>query len=114
MGLKHERHFARLLLCQTAVCTNYYVLIFIFFSFITISGAVKITPGHDHVDFEVGQRHGLEIMDILNDDGTLKEDTLLIGGMSRFQARKKLREALCQLGLYHGEMAHATVLPLCR
>ena len=38
------------------------------------TGAVKITPAHDQNDYEVGMRHGLEFINILNDDGTLNEN----------------------------------------
>ncbi|GFS07110.1 valine--tRNA ligase [Elysia marginata] len=77
------------------------------------TGAVKITPGHDHTDYEVGRRHDLPIIEMLADDGTLLPHLPLVGGQHRFEARAKLREALCLLGFYHGEQPHPTVLPLC-
>jgi valyl-tRNA synthetase len=39
------------------------------------TGAVKITPAHDQNDYEVGVRHNLEFINILNDDGTLNENS---------------------------------------
>ena len=64
------------------------------------TGVLKVTPAHDKADFEIGQRHNLEIIDVLNPDGTLNE---LAGeefaGMDRFEARKKAAEKLLELGL---------------
>ena len=63
------------------------------------SGALKITPAHDKVDFEVGQRHKLPPIDVLNADGTLNE---LAGpelaGLDRFAGRKKAAELLKESG----------------
>jgi valyl-tRNA synthetase len=64
------------------------------------TGVLKVTPAHDKADFEIGQRHDLEIVDILNPDGTLNA---LAGpefvGMDRFEARKRAVERLRDLGL---------------
>jgi valyl-tRNA synthetase len=64
------------------------------------TGVLKVTPAHDKVDFEIGQRHGLEIIDVLNPDGTLNA---LAGaefvGVDRFDARKLAVEKLRELGL---------------
>ncbi len=63
------------------------------------AGALKVTPAHDKVDFEIGQRHGLPVIDSINADGTMNE---LAGpelaGMERFAARKKAAEILEQRG----------------
>ena len=53
------------------------------------SGAVKITPAHDINDFEVGQRHNLEKIVVINKDGTLNEKCLDYAGMDRFVAREE-------------------------
>ena len=59
------------------------------------SGAVKITPAHDFNDFEVGKRHNLELLNILNDDGSLNENCPAeYQGMDRFDARKQVVKAL--------------------
>jgi valyl-tRNA synthetase len=58
------------------------------------TGALKITPAHDQNDFEIGQRHGLEIVDILNEDGTLNELAIILVGEDRFAARKKIKGLL--------------------
>jgi valyl-tRNA synthetase len=71
------------------------------------SGALKITPAHDKVDFEVGQRHKLEPIDVLTADGKLNE---LAGpelaGMDRFAGRKKAAELLKELGALVKEEAY--------
>lgn len=62
------------------------------------TGAVKITPAHDPNDFEVGDRHGLEKINILNDDGTLNENAGKYAGFDRYEARRKLVEELKHRG----------------
>src|SRR5690606_26973916 len=52
------------------------------------TGALKVTPGHDPVDFEIGERHGLEILNIMNLDGTLNEYAGDYAGLERFEARR--------------------------
>ncbi len=54
------------------------------------SGAVKITPAHDPNDFEVGKRHDLEVIRIMNDDGSLNDRAGAYAGMSREEARAKI------------------------
>ena len=63
------------------------------------TGAVKITPAHDPVDFEVAQRHDLPQINIMNPDATLNENAGPYRGMERFAARKKLLEDLEKDGL---------------
>ena len=64
------------------------------------SGAVKITPAHDPNDFEVGMRHNLEIIRVMNDDGTMNEKAgAAYCGLDRMVARKKVEEDLTALGL---------------
>jgi valyl-tRNA synthetase len=59
------------------------------------AGALKVTPAHDKVDFEIGQRHCLPIIDALNADGTLNEFAgPELAGMERFAGRKKAAEIL--------------------
>ena len=71
------------------------------------SGALKITPAHDKVDNEVGLRHGLPVIDILNADATLNE---LAGpelaGLDRFAARKKAAVLLAECGALVGEESY--------
>jgi valyl-tRNA synthetase len=63
------------------------------------TGAVKVTPAHDPVDFEIGQRHKLAIINIMNNDATLNDNAGPYKGMDRFEARKKIVEDLQNLGL---------------
>jgi valyl-tRNA synthetase len=62
------------------------------------TGALKITPAHDTNDLEIGKRHDLEIIDVLNDDGTLNENGLEFKGQDRFEAREKVAEKLKEDG----------------
>ncbi|MBR5659757.1 MAG: valine--tRNA ligase [Lachnospiraceae bacterium] len=63
------------------------------------TGCVKITPAHDPNDFEVGKRHNLEEINILNDDATINENGGRYCGMDRYEARKAIVEELDRLGL---------------
>jgi valyl-tRNA synthetase len=54
------------------------------------SGALKVTPAHDVNDYEIGLRHGLQVIDILNDNGTLSPAAQLFVGLDRFEARKQI------------------------
>lgn len=58
------------------------------------TGVVKITPAHDPNDFEMGQRHHLDIINIMNDDGSLNENAGVYAGLSREEARSKIVEDL--------------------
>ena len=62
------------------------------------TGAVKITPAHDPNDFEVGKRHKLEEINILNDDGTINENGGKFAGMDRYEARKAIVKELEEEG----------------
>uniref|UniRef100_A0A8C4WJL3 Valine--tRNA ligase n=1 Tax=Gopherus evgoodei TaxID=1825980 RepID=A0A8C4WJL3_9SAUR len=64
------------------------------------TGAVKITPAHDHNDYEVGQRHGLDYVTIIDDSGCLINVPPPFLGMKRFEARGAVLEALKQKGLF--------------
>ncbi len=63
------------------------------------TGVVKITPGHDPNDFLVGERHGLPIVNILNDDATINENGGKFAGMDRYEARKEIVKELDEMGL---------------
>ena len=63
------------------------------------TGCVKITPAHDPNDFEVGRRHNLQEINILNDDATINELGGKYAGMDRYEARKAMVEDLDKLGL---------------
>lgn len=63
------------------------------------TGVVKITPGHDPNDFEVGVRHSLPIVNIMNDDATINENGGKYAGLDRYEARKQILEELKSEGL---------------
>ncbi len=62
------------------------------------TGCVKITPAHDPNDFEVGLRHNLPVVRVMNDDGTMNELAGEYCGMDRYECRKKLVKALEESG----------------
>lgn len=63
------------------------------------TGVVKITPAHDPNDFEVGNRHNLERIIVINPDGTMNENAFKYNGLDRFECRKQLVEDLEKEGL---------------
>ncbi len=62
------------------------------------TGCLKVTPAHDLNDYELGQKHNLPVIDILNDDGTLNEKAEIFVGEDRFIARKKVAKQLDEIG----------------
>ncbi|XP_042636050.1 valine--tRNA ligase-like, partial [Catharus ustulatus] len=77
------------------------------------TGAVKITPAHDAADFEVGQRHGLGVVSVIGEDGTMVNVPAPFQGMPRFQARSALLETLKARGLFRGVTENPMVVPIC-
>lgn len=71
------------------------------------TGCVKITPAHDPNDFEVGKRHGLEEINIMNDDATINELGGKYAGMDRYEARKAIVKDLEDLGLLVKVVPHS-------
>ncbi|WP_010099012.1 valine--tRNA ligase [Ornithinibacillus scapharcae] len=63
------------------------------------SGAVKITPAHDPNDFEIGNRHHLERVLVMNEDGTMNENAGKYEGMDRFECRKQIVKDLQEMGV---------------
>ena len=64
------------------------------------TGVLKVTPAHDKVDFEIGQRHKLPILDVLHPDGRINCPAVPeFDGLDRFEARKKAAEFLQENGL---------------
>ncbi|HLE12876.1 MAG: valine--tRNA ligase [Bdellovibrionales bacterium RIFOXYD12_FULL_39_22] len=87
------------------------------------TGCLKVTPGHDFNDFELGKRHNLEIVNILNKDGTLNENGLQYKGLTCSKARleiikelehleilKEIKEHIHQVG--HGERSGTVIEPM--
>jgi len=75
------------------------------------TGALKITPGHDPNDYEIGLRHNLELINIMNKDATLNENTGPYAGLDRFEARKKLWADMEAAGLTIRVEPHRHVVP---
>ncbi len=70
------------------------------------TGVVKITPAHDPNDFEVGKRHGLPEINIMNDDATINENGGRYAGMDRYEARDAIVKDLEELGYLTGIEDH--------
>ena len=78
------------------------------------TGAVKITPAHDPNDYEIGERHNLEQINIMNDDATLNENAgAEFEGLDRYAAREKVIEKFEELGLLEKIDDYEVVLPHC-
>ncbi len=74
------------------------------------TGALKVTPAHDINDYNLGLKHNLEIVDTLNEDGTMSEAAQLFIGMDRFAARKKIIEELREKNYLEKEEQYKTRL----
>ncbi|MDP9148636.1 MAG: valine--tRNA ligase, partial [Myxococcota bacterium] len=77
------------------------------------TGAVKVTPAHDFNDFATGRRHGLDEINILNEDGTLNANAGPFAGLDRKEARRAVKKALEESGLARGAKPHTLTLPRC-
>jgi valyl-tRNA synthetase len=78
------------------------------------TGAVKITPAHDPNDYEVGQRHDLPQIEVMNPDATMSENAGKdFAGLDRFAARQLVIEKFAELGLLEKEDDYEISLPLC-
>ncbi len=77
------------------------------------TGVLKITPAHDPNDFEVGQRHGLPLIDVMTEDGRMNSDAGAYAGMDRFEARKKAVADLQAQGLLEKIVDHTHAVGLC-
>ena len=62
------------------------------------TGCLKVTPAHDAHDYEIGLRHNLPVIDIIDDHGRLNEDAQILVGEDRFEARKKIAKKLEEAG----------------
>ena len=77
------------------------------------TGIVKVTPAHDPNDFEMGQRHGLEFINIMNPDGTMNENAGDYQGMDRFECRERLLADLQERNLLVKVVSHEHALGHC-
>jgi len=78
------------------------------------TGAVKVTPAHDPTDYEIGQRHGLEQVNVLNEDGTMNEEAGPFAGMDRFECREALVKQLEERGLLVGTADYSHSVGHCQ
>ncbi|XP_012725768.2 valine--tRNA ligase [Fundulus heteroclitus] len=77
------------------------------------TGAVKITPAHDHNDYEVGERHNLAFINILDENGLLINVPPPFLGMKRFEARTAVLQALKDRGQFKEIKDNPMVVPVC-
>ncbi|XP_044727743.1 valine--tRNA ligase-like [Chrysoperla carnea] len=79
------------------------------------TGAVKITPGHDRIDYEVAKRHSLPSLEIIDEKGLIKNvnESTLLNGVKRFDARKIIIDNLHEMSLARGQEDHKMILPIC-
>lgn len=77
------------------------------------TGAVKLTPAHDHNDFNLGKKHNLPFISIFNEDGTFNENAGPYAGEKRFNARYTIVEELKRLGLFTKQESNKMVIPIC-
>ncbi len=77
------------------------------------TGAVKITPAHDFDDFEMGKRHGLPSIAVMDDSGVMNKNAGPFEGLDRFEARKKIVEGLEKEGLLQKVEPHKLMLGSC-
>jgi valyl-tRNA synthetase len=75
------------------------------------TGALKITPGHDPADFEIGQRHGLPIVNVLNTDATMNANAGPYAGLDRYECRQRLWADMEKTGLTIRTAPYRTTLP---
>jgi valyl-tRNA synthetase len=78
------------------------------------TGAVKVTPAHDFNDFEVGKRHHLPMLNILEPDGTLNAQAGPLAGLDRFEARSEVKRLIAEKGLERGAQPHVMALGRCQ
>lgn len=77
------------------------------------TGAVKLTPAHDANDFAAGKRHGLGVVCVFAEDGTINAAGGQFAGMRRFDARVAVLAALKEQGLFRGKAANEMRLGVC-
>ena len=76
------------------------------------AGALKVTPAHDKNDFDIGKRHDLEVVSIMNADGSLNENAGTYEGMERFTARDRIVADLEEQGLLEKVEPHKVSVPV--
>ena len=76
------------------------------------AGALKVTPAHDRNDLDIGRKHDLEVINIMNPDGTINEDGGAYAGLDRFEARKQIVADLEDAGLLVKVEPYKTMVPI--
>uniref|UniRef100_A0AAG5DBN3 valine--tRNA ligase n=1 Tax=Anopheles atroparvus TaxID=41427 RepID=A0AAG5DBN3_ANOAO len=77
------------------------------------TGAVKITPAHDRFDFELGRKHQLATIEVIDERGIVQEHLGPFSGLPRYEARERLLEYFSKLALLRGIKPHSMILPIC-
>ena len=77
------------------------------------TGVIKVTPGHDPVDFEIGRRHGLPVRTVIGVDGRMTADAGRYAGMDRFEVRRRIVEDMRALGLIERVEPYRHAVGLC-
>ncbi|HEY3523341.1 MAG TPA: valine--tRNA ligase, partial [Candidatus Limnocylindrales bacterium] len=78
------------------------------------TGAVKITPAHDATDYEIGRRHDLPFVNVMNDDATINENGDGFAGLDRYEARRAILDGLRERGDLVSEQAHEMLIGRCQ
>ena len=75
---------------------------------------MKITPAHDYTDYEVGLRHQLSPLSVIDDSGNMTNVDSAFCGRKRFHVRHLIQNVLKEKNLYRGEAEHRMTIPVCR
>lgn len=74
---------------------------------------MKVTPAHNQIDFEVGKRHGLNVLQIIDEKGNLNDAAGEFSRVPRFDARNIILDELDRLNLLRGRQDHEMIVPIC-
>ncbi|MGH7275808.1 MAG: valine--tRNA ligase [Candidatus Rokuibacteriota bacterium] len=77
------------------------------------TGVIKVTPGHDPVDFEIGRRHGLPIRTVIGFDGRMTAEAGRYAGLDRFECRRRIVEDMKALGLIERTEPYRHAVGVC-
>ncbi|MCS7280711.1 MAG: valine--tRNA ligase [Desulfobacterota bacterium] len=77
------------------------------------TGVLKVTPAHDFYDFEIGKKHNLPQIKVIDEDGRMNENAFLFAGLDRFECRRLLLEELKKRNLFEKQEPYSLVLGKC-
>ncbi|GLH04598.1 Valyl-tRNA synthetase [Gryllus bimaculatus] len=77
------------------------------------TGVVKVTPAHSLIDCEIGKKHCLEFVPVIDERGIMNDQCDKFKGLKRFEAREKIKDELVKLGLFRGQKHHTMSVPVC-